>query len=128
MPHGGGRKGLRGYGDLKGRNRAGRGAKADEPEGERVQRCDAAANGVDCSVPHWAGNWVIAAVGKSVCYRLWMLKSRRMVVRSAGDCIHTACRCGGARMCCPRTRVSMMIIGAPQSGQTKVGLMDLVDG
>ena len=28
---------------------------------------------------------------------------------------------GGARIGCPRAKVSMMIIGAPQCGQTKVG-------
>ena len=37
---------------------------------------------------------------------------------------HAATRnVGGARMGCPRTKVSMTVIAAPQCGQTKVGAM-----
>jgi hypothetical protein len=59
MPRGGGENGLRGYGDLKVRNRAGRGDKADQAEDDVGQWRGVGANKADCSVVHWARNGVI---------------------------------------------------------------------
>ena len=49
-------------------------------------------------------------------YRHWPMTVAGVAAVGAG--IHAATRGGGARIVCPRTRVSMMIIAAPQSGQT----------
>ena len=66
--------------------------------------------------------------GKAFPYRLWPMKRWRVVWVSKGAGVHGAPRCrGGARMGCLRARISMMIIAAPQSGQTKVGWTALSD-
>lgn len=51
------------------------------------------------------------------CSRQWEL-ARIGAPAHGGECAH-----GGARMNCMRKKVSMMIIGALQSGHTNVGLM-----
>ena len=61
MPRGGSEKGLRGYGDLKGCDGAGRGDKADQTEGDVGQRHDAGAARANSSVEHWARSSVIPA-------------------------------------------------------------------
>ena len=52
-------------------------------------------------------------------YRGWPITIQQAVRARYGAAAHVAPRrCGGARIGCPRAKVSMMIIGAPQSGQT----------
>jgi hypothetical protein len=54
MRRGGGESGLGGYGDLKGRTRAGGSDKADQTEGGIGRTPEVRVDGVDCSVTHWA--------------------------------------------------------------------------
>lgn len=59
--------------------------------------------------------------------RLAVSIARRGLIGGAGACSlaapasRLALEPGGARMCCARAKVSMMIIGAPQCRHTKVG-------
>ena len=85
MPRGGDESGLPGYGDLKSRARAGRGADTDQRDGGIGQTRDVGAGRADCSVLHWARNGIDPAQGKTVRYRRWMLKSRQRVVATRDD-------------------------------------------
>ncbi len=65
---------------------------------------------------------VILAHDKAVRYRRWKTKSRWLSRAQVSQSGHAASRCGGgARIGWPRKKVSMMRIGEPQHGQTKVG-------
>jgi len=85
---------------------------------------DGMCNGV-VAIPHFllthrSRRPACAAQGKAVPYRCQSMKSGRTVRATGSD--HAATRCiGGARIGCPRAKVSMMSIAAPQSRQTKRG-------
>ena len=113
---------LRGYGDLSARSRATGGDLASRPNRNIARMAGAGAGGPDFSRMHGGRNPVTPARGKAVHYGRWPMKRRRAVWEFTGADDHAAARCeGGARIGCPRTKVSMMSIAAPQCGQTKVG-------
>jgi len=63
---------------------------------------------------------VLASIGKAVPYRQSPMNFQR--AHWASGAVHDApCGNGGARICCPRPKVSMTTMTAPQSGHTKVG-------
>ena len=119
MPRGGDQSGLPGYGDLKSRAGAGRGADAAQSDGGIGQTPDVGSDRANCCVTHWARKGINPGQGKTVRYRRWMPRSRRMIVATRHG-VQAAPRSGGARMGCPREKVSMMRIAAPQCEQTKV--------
>jgi hypothetical protein len=107
---------------FEGCTRTERADEAGQSAGDIVELSGAGVVTPNCSVTRRARNGAVAAYGKFVPDRLDWMKSRRAVWPSGGACAHGAARCrGGARMDCARTQVSMMIMGAPQCGQTKVG-------
>jgi hypothetical protein len=85
---------------------------------------DGMCNGV-VAIPHFllthrSRRPACAAQGKAVRYRCQSMKSGRTVRATESDHAATCC-VGGARIGCPRAKVSMMSIAAPQSRQTKRG-------
>ena len=69
-------------------------------------------------------NDVIPAQGYTIPYRLWPMRRRLAMSMPKDTGIHGGARCdGGARIGCPRIRISTTIIAAPQCGQTKAGWM-----
>jgi len=74
----------------------------------------------DCLLTRRCRRHARAAQGKAVRYRCQSMKSGGTVRATESD--HAATRgIGGARIGCPRAKVSMMSIAAPQSRQTKRG-------
>jgi hypothetical protein len=71
-------------------------------------------------VRHPVRTGVLASTGKGVPYRHPPMTFQRE--NWASRAVHEApCSNGGARISCPRPKVSMTTMAAPQSGQTKVG-------
>lgn len=101
---------------------AGRRRRSGEPTGRRhrshARRCGCEGGLFDT---HRRTNHVTPTQGKAVHHWRWPLKSGR--TRLGNRCPdHAAARwTGGARMGCLRAKVSMMVMGAPQCGHTKVG-------
>ena len=62
---------------------------------------------------------VLAPTGKARLHRCSPMNCHRD--DWVGVVHETPCGNGGARICCPRPKVSMTIMAAPQSGHTKVG-------
>ena len=85
MLRGGDRSELPGYGELKRCARGGRGTDAAQTDGGSDQRPEVGAGRADCSVTQWARDGINPAQGKSVRYRRWMLKGRRIVVATRND-------------------------------------------
>jgi hypothetical protein len=109
------------YGDLTGGSRARGRPPVDTSADDITPMCEGDDARSDSWMTERARYEVATTQGKAVRYRRWPMQSGRSVTKTAaGD--HAATRnAGGARIGCPRVRISMMIIAAPQCGQRKVG-------
>ena len=108
------------YGDSIVRSPCGCGDRVAQPEGSIARMLDGDDASVHFRITQRARSDTFAAKGRAVRFRCLPTKSGRTEATDASD--HAATRkVGGARIGCPRAKVSTMIIAAPQCGQTKVG-------
>lgn len=74
----------------------------------------------DCSVSRRARIPLVPASGAGVSFRFGVPLSRQSVGASTDTGVHAALRCrGGARIGAPRAKVSMTIMAAPQSNNSR---------
>jgi len=110
------------YGDYEIGTRAGQGTLARQAGDDIAEWVDIAVGAPNDSVLWRVGMMDFAASGNAVPFQRQELKRQRMGRASRRVDGHGAwCGAGGARINCPRTKVSMMIMVAPQQRQTKVG-------
>ena len=114
-----GRDDAQGYGDWNHPSSACGDDQADDAGGAIARMAECTAIKPNLLRPLQAMKHRLLARHKGCPYRQVPITIRHAMWAVTGSDCHAAPRCcGGARIGWPRTQVSMMIIGAPQSGQT----------
>lgn len=110
------------YGDFEMGTRAGHRTLTRNGGDDIAEWVDIAVGAPNDSVLWRVGRMDSPASGNTVPVQRQELKRQRVGQASRSVDVHDAwCGVGGARINCPRTKVSMMIMVAPQQRQTKVG-------